>query len=92
MKWLIAFVYRAITTVLQCADFFISALNTKLWILILMISLVYLATFFIFAGVWWGVYLCAPTKGFSVNPNSNPIRPGHQASGGASACALPAKA
>ena len=45
------------------ADFFISVLNTKLWILMLMISLVYLATFFIFAGVWWGVYLCAPTDG-----------------------------
>ncbi|KAK9825397.1 hypothetical protein WJX81_000403 [Elliptochloris bilobata] len=40
-------------------DFFISALNTKLWILILIITLVYLATFFIFAGIWWGVYLNA---------------------------------
>jgi len=42
------------------ADFFISALNTKLWILILIITLVYLATFFVFGGIWWAVYLCAP--------------------------------
>lgn len=42
------------------ADFFISALNTKLWILILIITLVYLSTFFIFGGLWWAVYLCAP--------------------------------
>ncbi len=42
------------------ADFFISALNTKLWILILIITLVYLVTFFIFGGIWWAVYLCAP--------------------------------
>lgn len=53
---------------MQPADFFISALNTKLWILILMISLVYLSTFFIFAGVWWGVYLCAPIKRVSNKP------------------------
>ena len=50
----------ALTSALWRADFFISALNTKLWILILMISLVYLFTFFFFAGIWWGVYLCAP--------------------------------
>ena len=34
------------------ADFFISALNTRFWHLLVGIVVVYMATFFIFAGFW----------------------------------------
>ena len=33
-------------------DFFISALNTRFWHLIVGIVVVYIATFFIFSGFW----------------------------------------
>ena len=41
------------------ADFFISAINTKLWQLMAMIFLIYLVTFILFSGIWWGVQACA---------------------------------
>jgi hypothetical protein len=40
-------------TVLGAADFFISALNTRVWKLLLGIILIYIGTFFFFAAFWY---------------------------------------
>ena len=41
-------------------DFFISALNTSLWALLVGVAVVYLLIFFVFAGIWWLLWSTNP--------------------------------
>lgn len=58
------------------ADFFISALETPLTLMVIFISLAYLVTFFIFSGLYWAAYTCVGLPTYP-SPSIDPFFPFH---------------